>query len=180
MALKATIYKVDLGVADMDRHYYGDHPLTLALHPSETDERMMVRLLAFAWHADPALQFTRGLSADDEPALWQHSLSGEIDQWIEVGLPDERKLRKACGRAKQVVVYAYGGRGTALWREQNERHWSRLDNLAVYALAKPATDQLASFAGRNMRLQCSIQEESCLLSNGDETVDIAREPWYGV
>ncbi len=177
MALKATIFKVELGVADMDRHYYGDHSLTIARHPSETDERLMVRLLAFAWHADPALQFSRGLSTDDEPALWQHSLSGEIEQWIEVGLPDESKLRKASGRAQQVVVYAYGGRGAALWREQNERFWQRLDNLTVWALPKAATDQLASLAERTMSLQCSIQDGIGLVTAESATVTVERTIW---
>ena len=101
MALTATVFKADLQIADMDRGYYADHHLTLARHPSETDERMMVRLLAFALHASEALQFTKGVCADDEPQLWERSLSDEPLLWIEVGLPDERRLRKACNRARQ-------------------------------------------------------------------------------
>ena len=104
MALKATVHKVDLAVSDMDRGYYGNHALMLARHPSETSERMMVRLLAFAMFADEALTYGRGLSADDEPALWLKDLTGNIECWIDVGLPDERELRKACGRARRVVL----------------------------------------------------------------------------
>jgi uncharacterized protein YaeQ len=106
MALKSTIFKVELSVADIDRGYYRDHSLTLARHPSETDERMMVRLLAFALHADPALEFGRGLSAEDEPDLVRRDLTGASEQWIEVGLPDEPEVRKACGRSRAVSVMA--------------------------------------------------------------------------
>ncbi len=121
MALKATIFKADLQIADMDRRYYGDHTLTIARHPSETDERMMVRLLAFAMHADEALSFGRGLSTDDEPDLWRKDLTGTIEIWIDVGLPDEKRVRRACGRARQVFVYSYGGRGAELWWDQFAR-----------------------------------------------------------
>jgi len=123
MALKSTIFKADLQIADMDRNYYQGHSLTLARHPSETDERMMVRLLAFALFADERLEFGRGLSADDEPALWRKDLTGAIELWIEVGLPDERELRKACGRAERVVVLCYGGRGAELWWDRTARSW---------------------------------------------------------
>src|SRR5680860_958910 len=114
MALKATIFKATLNIADMDRHYYADHQLTLAQHPSENDERMMIRLLAFALNAREGLEFTKGLSTDDEPELWQKSLSDEIELWIELGLPDESRLRKACNRSKQVILYTpYGGTRTS-------------------------------------------------------------------
>src|SRR3982750_3888876 len=109
MALKSTILKAELCIADVDRGYYHDHTLTIARHPSETEERVMVRLLAFALHASDALTFGRGLSTEDEPDLWQHDLTGTIESWIDVGLPDERVVRKACGRARDVYVLAYGG-----------------------------------------------------------------------
>ena len=115
MALKATIFKAGLQIADMGRNYYHDHALTLARHPSETSERMMVRLLAFALNASETLTFGKGLSTDDEPDLWQKDLTGAIDLWIDVGLPDEKSIRKACGRAAQVRIYSYGGRNAELW-----------------------------------------------------------------
>src|SRR3981189_3155545 len=115
MALKSTIFKAELAVADIDRGYYGDHSLTIARHPSETDERMMVRLLAFALHHTAALAFGSGLSTEDEPDLVRRDLTGAIEQWIDVGLPDERDVRKAFGRANEVLVYSYGGRAVALW-----------------------------------------------------------------
>lgn len=114
MALKATIFKAEIQVADMDRHHYADYSLTLARHPSETDERMMVRLLAFALFADPALAFGKGLCVDDEPDLWQKDLTGTIERWIDVGQPDEKWTRKACGRAREVVLVAYG-RALEVW-----------------------------------------------------------------
>lgn len=109
MAPKATVYKAQLQIADMDRGYYHDHNLTLAQHPSETDARMMLRLLAFALNASDSLQFSKGLCVDDEPELWQKSLSDEIELWVEFGQSDEKWVRKACGRSKQVQLFAYGG-----------------------------------------------------------------------
>ena len=134
MALKATIYKAELALADIDHNRYGDHSLTIARHPSETDERMMVRLLAFALHAGERLAFGRGLSSDDEPDLWQKDLTGAIELWIDVGLPDERSLRRACGRAARVLVYSYGGRVADLWWEQNGAKLARCENLTVVNL----------------------------------------------
>jgi len=101
----------------MECGYYQDHALTIARHPSETEERMMVRLLAFALNADGTLVFGAGLSADDEPDLWCKELTGNIQTWIDVGLPDEKRIRKACGRADSVFVYSYGGRAAQLWWE---------------------------------------------------------------
>src|SRR4249920_1896129 len=131
MAPKATIYKAELQVSDMDRHYYATHALTLAQHPSETNERLMVRLLAFALYADERLEFGRGLSSDDEPDLWRKSLTGEIEQWIELGQPDEQRIRKACGRARQVVVVNYGGRSADIWWDKIGTGLARSNNLTV-------------------------------------------------
>ena len=114
MALKATVHKAELQVSDMDRHYYASHNLMLAQHPSETDQRLMVRLLVFALFADERLEFGRGISTDDEPDLWRKSLTGEIEQWIELGQPDESRIRKACGRAREVVLVGYGGRSFSI------------------------------------------------------------------
>src|SRR5512139_3719436 len=115
MALRATVYRADLTVSDLDRGVYSQHALTLARHPSETEERLVVRLLAFALHADEALTFGRGVGTEDEPALWRRDDTGQINLWIEIGQPDEKTLRQACGRATQVVVYAYGARSAEVW-----------------------------------------------------------------
>jgi uncharacterized protein YaeQ len=116
MAAKATVFKAELSVSDMDRHYYATHQLTLAMHPSETEERLMVRVLAFALNASERLAMGRGISStEEEPELWARDLTGAIDLWIEVGQPDEQRLRKACGRAKEVRVYCYSGRSAGVW-----------------------------------------------------------------
>ena len=129
MALKSTIYKIDLNVADMDRQYYGQHTLTLARHPSETDERLMVRLIGFALYATDTLIFGKGLSDDEEPDLWQKDLTGSIELWMDVGLPTEKDIRKACGRSKQVVVVLYGGRIADMWWAANSKGLLKLTTL---------------------------------------------------
>jgi uncharacterized protein YaeQ len=172
MALKATIFKAELQIADMDCHYYGDHVLTIARHPSETDERMMVRLLAFALRATERLEFGRGLSAEDEGDIWETDLTGSLMTWIDVGLPDERRLRKACGRASSVFVYAYGGRAVDLWWSQAGDALNRFDNLEIWNLPHEATQSLAKLASRNMKLQCTIQEGQIWLGDGASVVQL--------
>lgn len=167
MALKSTIYKAELQVADMDRNYYCSHALTLALHPSETLERMMVRILAFGLHAVDDLCFGNGLSTDDEPDLWKKDLTGAIDLWIDVGLPDEKLIRKACGRASSVYVYAYGRTTDIWWRQQK---FDRLENLGVNSV--PASSALAKLASRNMKLDCTVQEGQIWLGNGLESIQV--------
>ena len=165
MALGSTVYKVELSVADIGRGYYADHVLALARHPSETEERLMVRLLAFALHAHSELRFGRGISAEDEPDLWQKDATGVIDLWIDVGLPDERAVRKACGRARRVVVLAYGGRKLDMWWQQNAAALARNRNLEVITVSPEETSQLAALAQRSMRLSCTVQEGSAWLGS---------------
>ena len=140
MSPKSTVYKVELQVSDVDRHYYQAHELRLALHPSETEQRLMVRLLAFALHADERLEFGRGLSDEDEPALWRRDYTGEIEQWIELGQPDESRIRKACARAQQVVVVNYGGRAAEVWWSKNAATLARLKNLTVLDIDADSLD----------------------------------------
>jgi uncharacterized protein YaeQ len=172
MALKSTIFKAELQIADMDRNYYGDHALTIARHPSETDERMMVRLLAFALRADKALTFAKGLSADDEPDLWQRDLTGAIDTWIAVAQPDEKRLRKACGRAARVFVYSYSGHAADIWWNQIGARLERVRNLGVFNLPTGVGPALAKLADRNMQLQCTIQDGHVWLGGSEEAVQI--------
>jgi len=172
MALKATIFKADLSIADMDRAYYADHSLTLARHPSETDERMMMRLLAFALHADERLVFGKGLCVDDEPDLWLKDLTGAIELWIDVGLPDEKWLKKACNRSNRVVLLSYGGRQAEVWWSQIEPRLARMDNLMVMTLDAEASQALAGMAARTMRLQCTIQDGHVFLTDGTASVPV--------
>jgi uncharacterized protein YaeQ len=172
MAPKATIYKAELQVSDMDRQYYATHALTLALHPSETVERLMVRLLAFALHADERLEFGRGLSTDDEPDLWRKSLTGEIEQWIELGHPDEQHIRKACGRARQVVVISYNGRSSDVWWDKIGAGLVRSKNLTVIDIPAATVQALAGLADRNMQLQCLIQDGLAQLMSTKATMSV--------
>lgn len=175
MALKATIFKATLNIADMDRHYYADHHLTLARHPSETDERMMIRLLAFILNASDSLEFTKGISTDDVPDLWQKSLSDEIELWIELGLPDESRLRKACNRADQVILYTYGGRAVPLWWEKHRGKLARFSNLTIINLPPEATEPLVELAERGMNLQCTIQDGTVNIGNEQTLVSLTPE-----
>ena len=172
MALKATIFKADLQVVDMDRHYYADHALTVARHPSETDERMMVRLLAFALHADPALEFGRGLSTDDEPDLWRRDLTGAIELWLDVGQPDEKSIRKGCGRAAEVVVLSYGGPSADMWWSRVRDKLERCDNLTVLHVPGTASQALAALAQRTMRLQCTIHDGEVWLADDTRRIEV--------
>ncbi len=174
MAIKATIFKANLQIADMERHYYQDHTLTLARHPSETDERLMVRLLAFALHAHEYLEFGQGMTNDEEADLWQKDLTGRIELWIDVGMPDEKLIRKACGRADQVVVYCYGGRIADMWYAQNSAQFERQKNLTLVNLPVESTRELAKLAQRKMDLQCTIQDGQVWLGDGVASVQVER------
>lgn len=174
MALKATVFKANLQIADMERHYYQDHALTLARHPSETDERMMVRLLAFALHAHEYLEFGQGMTDDDEADLWQRDLTGAIELWLDVGIPDEKLIRKACGRANQVIVYAYGGRAAEMWFAQNKAQFERQKNLTVINVSAESTAELSKLAQRTMNIQCTIQDDQVWMGDGEASVSIER------
>ena len=163
MALKSTVYKIDLNIADMDRQYYAQHSLTLAKHPSETDERVMVRLIAFTLFANESLIFGKGLSDDEEPDLWQKDLTGAIQLWMDVGLPTEKDIRKACGRSRQVVVMLYGGRIADMWWDQNSKGLLKLNNLTVINL--PVTQELAGLAAKSINISCTISDGEILVSN---------------
>ncbi len=172
MALKATIQKAQLEISDMDRGYYATHALTLAQHPSETSERLMVRLLAFALHADERLEFGAGLSSEGEPDLWRKSLTGEIELWIDLGQPDEQRIRKACGRARQVVVVTYSGRSADIWWDRIAPSLARSKNLTVIDIPATHVPALAALAGRNMQLQCLIQEGEVQLMDAQTSVTV--------
>lgn len=176
MALKSTVYKVALQVADMDRAHYRDHALTLALHPSETEERLMVRVLAHALNAPGDERATpllpaRGLSDTDEPDLWQHDRSGTLLQWIEVGQPDERRLARACSRSERVVVYAYAA-STPIWWKGVAGKLTRLQNLAVWQLEAQASRELAGLAQRAMQLQVTVQDGVVWVGDGQRSVEL--------
>jgi uncharacterized protein YaeQ len=172
MALKATIFKAELQISDMSRNYYRDHSLTIARHPSENDERMMVRLLAFALNAHGDLAFAEGMSTDDEPALWRKDLTGSIELWIDVGQPDGKRIRKACGRARQVIVYSFSGRSADVWWKQVGKELEGLKNLTVINLLPGTAPELATLAQRTMKLQCTIQDGQAWVTDGNTSVHV--------
>lgn len=176
MALNATIIKAALQVANMDSHYYQSHALTLAQHPSETAERLMIRLLVFALHASESLSFTKGLSSEDEPDLWQKSLTGDIELWIELGQPSEKRIRKACGRAQQVIIYSYG-RTMDPWWKQLQPQLERFDNLMVCHLPQAACKALETLYSRNMDLQANIQDREITLHGDGQSVAVTPLFW---
>ena len=174
MALKATIFKADVQVSDLDRHYYGSHSLTLARHPSETDERLMVRLLAFCLYASETLRFGRGLSTEDEADLLQPDATGSVQHWIDVGTPDPRDIRKAGGRAGRVSVLTYG-RTVDVWWRQHREALSAQRNLSVLKLPVATTEALAALASRNLSVQCTIQDGVAWFTSGETTIEAHPE-----
>lgn len=177
MALKATIYKAVVNVADIDRNQFLDASLTLAQHPSETQERMMLRLLAWIKYADERLQFTRGLSADDEPEIWLRNDHLGIDLWIELGLPDERRIKKACSLAKEVALFTYNSRAAEIWWQQNQSKLASFDKLSVWYLDDEQLAKLSAFASRTMTLQATLQEGAIWLSDAQNSLEIHFTPW---
>src|ERR1700674_1044021 len=171
MALKSTICKAGLQISDMDRNYYAEHALIIARHPSETDERMMMRLVAFALNAHEYLAFGKGLSDSDEPDLWQKDLTGAIKHWIEVGQPDIKRMLRACGRAERVSVYPYGN-SAELWWNPLAQKLARARNVAVWRIPTSASQALGRLAARSMQLQCLIHDEHVSLSDAAVTVQM--------
>lgn len=177
MAQNATIYKVELSVSDMDRHYYETHKLTIAKHPSETDERLMLRIIAFALNAHESLEMTKGISTDDEPDIWQKSLSGSLDVWVALGLPSEKVMRQSCNKAEKVIVYPYGGRVAEIWWDKIKGSTTRFDNLQVIGFSEKDTKELATLASRAMKLQINIQDGEVMVSVDTRIVYVTPLKW---
>lgn len=176
MAQNATIFKIDLQISDMDRHYYASHSLTLARHPSETDERMMIRVLAFVLNASEDLAFGKGMSSEDEPDLWEKDLTGAVQRWIEVGLPDEKRIRRACGVSRAVFVYPYSGNSADMWWEANKRNLDKLDKLSVINIPVESTETLGKLVQRSMQLQCTIQDGEVWFTDNEASLQIQMQP----
>ncbi len=170
MAPNSTIYRLELQVSDMDRHYYASHNLTLAQHPSETPQRLMVRLIAFALHAHERLEFGRGLSSEDDADLWLRDYTGDIDCWIDLGQPDESRVRRACARARQVVVVTYSGNSADIWWGKTASALSRLKNLTVLDIAPEDVEAAVGLLERGMRLTAMIQDGELQLMSDRQNV----------
>lgn len=171
MALKSTINKATIHLSDMDRHYYETLQLTIAQHPSETDQRMMLRLIAFMLNAHENLQFGKGVSDEDEAAIWQINYSEEIELWIELGQLDEKRLKKACNKSKKVKLYCYGS-SVDTWWQQAKNKLSVFDKLSVMQFSEETCEALTTLAARNMEFQCSIQDGQIWLTTDKETLQL--------
>lgn len=186
MAIKSIIYKANMAIADIDHGYYSDHTLTIARHPSETDERMMNRLLAFSLQAyqleamcqgDAVIAFGPGLSDAGEPDVYIKDFTDQFQVWIEVGQPDEKAITKACNKSEKVFVYAYS-HASVVWFNGINNKLTRLKNLEIYCIDYQLSQTLEKFASRNMQFQITIQEGQILFSNGQETIEITPERWF--
>jgi len=185
MALKSTIFKANLAVADIDHGYYADHALTLARHPSETDERMMIRLVALALNAhklqdvlggDGVLGFGDSLSNTDDPDVSLKDFTGRTRVWIEVGQPEDKPLIKACGKGDEVLLYCFNHAAEIWWRGI-ETKLTRLRNLSVYRIPTTASQALAALAQRSMQLQATVQEGALMLGDGRNSIDVEPVRW---
>lgn len=172
MAPNATVYKAELQVTDLDRHYYATHDLVLAQHPSETPQRLMARLIVFALFADERLAFGRGLSDEDEPTLWQRGYDGQIERWIELGQPDESRLRKASGRAREVVVVGYAGNAAEVWWSKQGATLGRVRGLTVIDLRHEDVEAAIALLARTMRLTAMIQDGELQLMDAERSVSL--------
>ena len=175
MAAKATVYKANLNIANMDTHYYAEHSLTLAQHPSENNIRLMVRVLAFIFNAHEDLVFCKGISQDDEPDLWQKDLGGDIELWIDLGQPDEKRIKKACGRSKEVIIYLYQEGMATSWFKQNQKLLNRFKNLRVIYLNVDGS--IEELCERSMALQANISDAELSLINEDKSTTITEVIW---
>lgn len=175
MAANATIHKLNLNIANMDTHYYGEHSLTLAQHPSENDVRLMVRVLAFVFNAREELVFCKGIAQDDEPDLWQKDLSGDIELWIDLGQPDEKRIKKACGRSKKVIIYTYQEGMATSWFKQNKKLLNRFNNLSIIYLNIDGDVEL--LCERSMALQANISDTELNLINEENSVTVTEVSW---
>ncbi len=180
MALKATICKITIAVSDMNRHYYDTTQLTLAQHPSETTERLMARLVAWTLNANPNLEFTKGLSTADEPDLWERTPSGEITHWIELGQPDEKRLKKALSLADHVSVYGYHGRTSDQWWKAISTVVKKMNRISVININHDAISQLTDMYQRTMTINAAIQEDMIWISDDSHSIEVSTERWFPV
>jgi uncharacterized protein YaeQ len=183
MAIKATIYKASIELSDLDRHVYADHALTIARHPSETDERMLVRLLAFALNVPTnpdhgTLEFAKDMWDPDEPALWRKDLTGRIAHWIEVGQPEDKRIMRACGAAGRVSVYSFSS-STPIWWKDIQNKITRAQNLSVWQVPAEQSQGLARLAQRGMRLQVTVQDGAVWVGDGEHSLEVTPVRLYG-
>lgn len=172
MALSSSIYKVDVNLSNLDTHYYQNLNLTIARHPSETEARMMYRLLTFLYCAHEDLEFTKGLGDVDEPALWQKNRMGEIIQWIDLGMPDLKRIRQSLGKSHFVKVFTYQEDRAIEWYEKIKGSLTGSDKLQVFHFKVADEEAIDRFVERSMKLSCIIEEGRIQFINDQELIAI--------
>lgn len=172
MAIGATIFKVNLNLSNLNSHYYDDFNLTIAKHPSENDERMMYRIIAFLFCAHQDLELTKGLSSTEEPDLWQRDITGRIIHWIELGLPDERRIKQACGKSDNVTIFTYHENKTQEWITKISASFKNNDKVKIYHINTLKGPQIESLIKKSMRLSALIEENILYLSDDDDRIGI--------
>jgi len=173
VALKPTIYKFRISLSDINRNYYDTLNLTLAQHPSETTERMMVRVLVYCINAEENLSFTKGLSAIDEPDLWIRTLDEQTALWIDVGEPAVERVKKASRVAQQVKVYSFNSKSDVWW-EQGESKFRQL-NASYYRFDWESVKSLAALLTRTMDISVTITGDSAYVASASGECEIAWE-----
>ena len=177
MAIKATVIKLDLTISDMDRDYYQQHTLTMAQHPSETEQRLILRTIAFTLFAHEDLQFTKGLSEDSEPDLWQKNLIDDVEVWIDLGQPDEKRIRKACHKAKKVIILSYGDNAASMWWKNVEGKAKGFKNLSVFHIGTELYNSLNQLMQRHLVLNATIQDGELWLSDDQHSLHVIPQQW---
>lgn len=172
MALGASIYKAAVNVSNLNTHFYDNTSLTLAKHPSESELRMMYRLCAFLYSSNFDLSFTKGLSSTDEPEMWQLSASGEIIEWIELGLPDIKRVRQACGKSNRVTIFTYHKNKTEDWFKKLEKDFLQLDKLSIVQILVDDENLLEELCQKNMTIDCMIEDSTMYLSSDESRVTL--------
>ena len=175
MAQKATIFKAEISISDMDRNYYQDHNLTIARHPSETDERMMLRLVAFIQNAHEFLSFSKGISDDEEPDLWQKNYSDVIEMWIELGQPSEQRIKKGCNQSQKMMIYSYADNSFDAWWKKEQNKLSQRKNLSVVTLPSELASELSGLTERNMQIQVTIQDGQMWLNINNQNIEVSSD-----
>lgn len=175
MAISATIFKVALSIADMDRHYYGEHLLTIARHPSESDKRMMLRIIAFAMSGNEQLTFTKGLSDVELPDIWQKNYSDVIEHWIELGQPSEQRIKKGCNQSQAMSIFSYHSNAFEQWWKKEQNALAARKNLSIITIPEDIGEQLADKVNRQMSIQCSIQDTQVWLNLDGESFELSPQ-----
>ncbi len=171
-ALKATIFKADISITDLDRNYFADHSLTIARHPSESDQRMMLRVLAFILNADEKLEFTKGLSEVEDPDIWLKDYSDQVLLWIELGTPSEQRVKKGCNQSRQMRVYAYADNAFEEYLKKEQGKLAMKNNIDFFSFPNEVAEQLANIVERNMQIQITIQDGVVWFNVGEVTLEI--------